>query len=199
MTRGLTDYLTRFADLGSARLDDLIACWSRASGRDLAGWADAWLRTAGTPRLGAMMTATPDGAIASLTVTQDLPRPHRVGVALYEAAEAGRLLHRRTELVELAGSATHAPGSWASRCPPPSSSTPGTGRSAQVTIDDRSLAALAVAAFDVGDPLTEAACWNAAWHMVLTANSAQPTTPASSPAACQRNHPAATRIPLPPR
>ena len=109
VTRGLADYLTRFADRGTARLDDLIACWSRASGRDLAGWADAWLRTVGTPRLGAMTAATPDGAIASLTVTQDLPRPHLVGVALYDAAEHGRLRRRRTELVELTGAATPVP------------------------------------------------------------------------------------------
>ena len=36
LRRGLSDYLTRFA-LSSATLDDLVACWSRASGQDLAG------------------------------------------------------------------------------------------------------------------------------------------------------------------
>ena len=169
VTRGLADYLTRFADQGSARLDDLLGCWSRASGRDLAGWADAWLRTAGTPRLAATLTEAPDATIASLTVTQDLPRPHRVGVALYDAAEAGRLRHRRTELVELTGAATELSALAGEPLPAAVFVNAGDWALGQVTIDDRSLAALAGAAFDVGDPLTEAACWNAAWHMVLTA------------------------------
>ena len=167
MTRGLADYLTRFADRGSARLDDLIGCWSRASGRDLSGWADGWLRTAGTPRLAAVLTEAADGTIASLTVTQDLPRPHRVGVALYDAGERGRLRHRRTELVELTGSATELPRLAGEPLPAAVFVNAGDWALAQVTIDDQSLAALAGAAFDVGDPLTEAACWNAAWHMVL--------------------------------
>ncbi len=168
VTAGLTDYLTRFADEGSARLDDLVECWSRASGRDLTGWADAWLRTVGTPRLAASLTEAPHGSIASLTVTQDLPRPHRVGVALYDAADRGRLRHRRTELVELAGPATNLPGLAGEPLPAAVFVNAGDWALAQVTIDDRSLAALVEAAFDVGDPLTEAACWNAAWHMVLT-------------------------------
>ena len=169
VTRGLADYLTRFADQGSARLDDLVGCWSRASGRDLAGWADAWLRTTGTPRLAATLTEAPDATIASLTVTQDLPRPHRVGVALYDAAEPGRLRHRRTELVELTGAATELSALAGEPLPAAVFVNAGDWALGQVTIDDRSLAALAGAAFDVGDPLTEAACWNAAWHMVLTA------------------------------
>jgi aminopeptidase N len=86
VTRGLAEYLARFAGIGSARLDDLVACWSKAAGRDLTGWAEAWLREPGTPRLGARLTRSPDGRIESLTVTQDLPRPHRVGIALYDAA-----------------------------------------------------------------------------------------------------------------
>ena len=168
VTAGLSDYLTRFADRGTARLDDLVDCWSRASGRDLTGWADAWLRTTGTPRLAALLTEAPDGTIASLTVTQDLPRPHRVGVALYDAGDRGRLRHRRTELVELAGRATELPGLAGEPVPAAVFVNAGDWALARVTIDDRSLAALAEAAFDVGDPLTEAACWNAAWHMILT-------------------------------
>src|ERR1039457_6319366 len=37
---------------------------------------------------------------------------------------------------------------------------------AGIEFDERTLAALAQAAMDVGDPLTEAVCWNAAWQMV---------------------------------
>jgi aminopeptidase N len=175
VTRGLTDYLTRFAPAGSASLDDLVACWSRASGRDLTGWAEEWLRTSGTPRLAVRLPAPGDPAAAALTVTQDLPRQQRVGVALYDRArsDAGQprdgLRHRGTRLVELARAATRLPGLAGE--PPPAAVFVNAGdwALAQVTIDDRSLAALADVAFDGGDPLTEAACWNAAWHMVLTA------------------------------
>jgi aminopeptidase N len=195
VTRGLADYLTRFAAVGSARLDDLVACWSKASGRDLTGWAQAWLRAPGTPRLAARLTESPDARIASLTVTQDVPRPHRVGVALYDTVlhdtglydtglydtglyGTGRkdtgeprkgLRHRRTDLVELTGTATDLPGLAGEPAPAAVFVNAQDRALAQVTIDDQSLAALADVAFDVGDPLTEAACWNAAWHMVLTA------------------------------
>jgi aminopeptidase N len=39
LRRGLSDYLNRFA-FSSATLDDLVGCWSRACGQDLAGWAE---------------------------------------------------------------------------------------------------------------------------------------------------------------
>ena len=189
VTSGLTDYLTRFAPVGSAGLDDLVACWSKASGRDLAGWAQAWLREPGTPRLAVRLVQSTDGRIASLTVHQDPPRPHRAGVALYDVedlpaaspasvtrpaarAEPGahrRLRLRRADLAELTGTATELPGLAGEPAPAAVFVNAQDRALAQVTIDDQSLAALAGVAFDVGDPLTEAACWNAAWHMVLTA------------------------------
>src|SRR5450755_4025241 len=58
---GLADYLTRYGAGGVAALDDLVGCFSRASGRDLAGWADEWLRTAGAATLRPELTAAPDG------------------------------------------------------------------------------------------------------------------------------------------
>ena len=176
VTRGLADYLTRFAAVGSARLSDLVACWSLAAGRDLAGWADAWLRTAGTPGVGVTLAPAPDGTIASLTLTQDLPRPQRLGLALYDTdpevpagpggTPGGGLRLRRTAMVELAGPETQAPELAGEPLPAAVFANAGDWALAHVTIDRRSLSALAAAAFDVGDPLTEAACWNAAWHMV---------------------------------
>ena len=80
---GLADYMRRFGG-GSAGLDDLIACWSRSSGRDLGGWADEWLRTEGASTLRGVVVAAPDGTIGSLTVRQDEPRTHRLGIGLYD-------------------------------------------------------------------------------------------------------------------
>ncbi|HEY0936771.1 MAG TPA: M1 family aminopeptidase [Trebonia sp.] len=167
VTAGLSEYLTRFAAAGSACLDDLVGCWSRASGRDLSDWAGAWLRTAGIPRLAATVAADPDGAIAALTVTQDPPRPQRIGVALYDTGDDGRLSLRQVSLVELTGAETKLPDLASQPLPAAVIVNAGDWALAQVTIDDRSLAALAQVAFDVGDPLTEAAGWNAAWYMML--------------------------------
>jgi aminopeptidase N len=168
VTRGLADYLTRFAPAGSASLGDLVGCWSRAAGRDLTDWADTWLRTAGTPSLAATLTAGPGATIAALTVRQDPPRPHRVGVALYDRADGPGhpLRHRRTELVELDGAETRLDHLVGEPLPAAVFVNAGDWALAQVTLDQASLAALAESAFDVGDPLTEAALWNAAWHMV---------------------------------
>jgi aminopeptidase N len=74
LRRGLSDYLTRFA-FSSATLDDLVGCWSRASGQDLAGWAEQWLRAEGTTAI----RLDGDGA-----VVQDVPRRQRIGIGLYD-------------------------------------------------------------------------------------------------------------------
>jgi len=173
VTRGLAGYLTRFAAAGTGSLDDLITCWSEASGRDLTSWADEWLRSTGTPALTADLTESPDGTIAALTVTQDMARTQRVDVALYdtpfdEAGDPGRLVLRRTVPVELAATSQVLPGVIGEPLPAAVFVNAGDLALAHVTIDPSSLAAFAGAAFDVGDPLTEAACWNAAWHMVLS-------------------------------
>ena len=77
---GLREYLTRFG-FGSATLDDLIGCWSEASGRDLAEWGHQWLRTEGVPTI----WLDEGGA-----VRQDVPRWQRVGVGLFDLAVLSR-------------------------------------------------------------------------------------------------------------
>lgn len=166
VTAGLTDYLTLYAARGTATLDDLVACWSRASGRDLADWAGDWLRTSGTPVLKAELSAAADGTIGSLTVTQDPPRAQRVGIGLFDR-EGGRLRRRRRVMAELSGTGTVIPGLAGEPLPDAIVVNDGDWAFAHVTFDGRTLAALADAAMDVGDPLAEVACWNAAWHMVL--------------------------------
>ena len=108
---GLTDFMRRFGG-GSAGLDDLIACWSRSSGRDLRGWAQEWLRTEGASTLRASVTAGPDGTIGSLAVEQDQPRTHRLGIGLYERSAAGpgsTLRRRRLISAEISGARCEVP------------------------------------------------------------------------------------------
>ena len=164
---GLADFMRRFGG-GSAGLDDLIACWSRSSGRDLRGWAQEWLRTEGASRLRASVTAGPDGGIGALAVEQDQPRTHRLGVGLYERSgplQAG-LRRRRLISAEISGARCELPVPAGEPVPDAVVLNDGDLTYAELALDPATMDALAAAAMDVGDPLTEAVCWNAAWRMV---------------------------------
>ncbi len=168
---GLGDYLTRYGAAGAAALDDLIGCWSRASGRDLAGWADEWLRTEGASLLRPELTQAPDGTIRSLAIRQDPPdgqstlRTHRIGVGLYDWAGT-RLRRRRLVSMEVSGERTDVPALAGEQPPSALILNDGDLSYTRIGFDETTLRALAAAAMDVGDPLTEAVCWNAAWHLV---------------------------------
>ena len=86
---GLRDYFARYA-FGNTRLDDLMDCYSRASGRDLGEWTRQWLDQEGTD----VMTLEGDRLHVRAPEGQT-PRPHRLDVAVYDASgpdlrEAGR-------------------------------------------------------------------------------------------------------------
>jgi aminopeptidase N len=67
---------------GNATLDDLLASLSAASGRDLSGWADKWLRS---PQVNTLRPVFDDGG--GFAVEQTAPeayptlRPHRIGIS----------------------------------------------------------------------------------------------------------------------
>ena len=86
---GLRDYFDRYA-FGNTSLDDLMACYARAAGRDLTDWTKQWLDQAGTD----VMTLDGDRLTVDAPEGQE-PRPHRLDVAVYDASgselrEAGR-------------------------------------------------------------------------------------------------------------
>ncbi|BCB84476.1 aminopeptidase N [Phytohabitans suffuscus] len=93
---------------GNATLDDLLGALSEASGRDLRGWADVWLRTSGVDTLRADVS-TADGRYQSVHIAQTgVARPHRVGLGVYDGPVLRRLVPvdvvgERTEVAELAG------------------------------------------------------------------------------------------------
>lgn len=158
---GMHDYLGKFAG-SCGTYADLMACWSQASGRDLAGWAQTWLRSEGAPVVRAELA---DG---SVLVTQDPPRPQVIGIALYDRAPQG-LERRRLIRVELAGARTAialGPGEASADA---LVANDGDLAYARIAFDERSWQALTDAALQVNDPVTEAACWNAAWQLVTSA------------------------------
>jgi aminopeptidase N len=150
---GLSEYLSRFAS-GSATLDDLVGCWSRASGQDLAGWAGQWLRAEGTT------TVTLDGTGA---VTQDVPRRQRIGIGLYDLDRDGQLRRRSLLHAELAAERTVVAGLTAADAVVLNDQDLS---HAQTGFDPGSLRVLTAAACQVGDPLSEAVCWNGFWLLV---------------------------------
>jgi aminopeptidase N len=55
---------------GVADWNEVVRAFERASGRDLAGWADAWVKRRGMPTVRADWRAGPDGRIARFALTQ---------------------------------------------------------------------------------------------------------------------------------
>ena len=155
LRRGLSDYLTRFA-FASATLDDLVGCWSRASGQDLAGWAEQWLRAEGTTAI----RLDGDGA-----VVQDVPRRQRIGIGLYDLDEDGQLHRRSLVHAELDGERTVVAGLTSADAVVLNDQDLSYTRTG---FDVRSARALAAAACQVGDPLSEAVCWNGFWLLVTS-------------------------------
>ena len=89
----------------NATFDDLLGALEEASGRDLSGWAEKWLRTTGPS------TLRPEIG-ERFAVLQEDPRPHRVRVGLYKLVDGSvsrvkqletDIDGERTEIPELAG------------------------------------------------------------------------------------------------
>ena len=96
---GLRDYFSRYA-FGNTRLDDLMDCYSRASGRDLSEWTGQWLDQTGTD----VMTLEGD-TLSVVAPEGQQPRPHRLDIAVYDAS-GGDLRETGRTAVELTGTST---------------------------------------------------------------------------------------------
>ncbi|HET9517067.1 MAG TPA: aminopeptidase N, partial [Actinoplanes sp.] len=100
---GLRSHFTAHA-FGTATLADLLATLSAASGRDLSGWAEQWLRHAGVNTLRPVVQRDAAGRYAAVTVLQEAPpalptlRQHRVGIGLYDRTDDAVVLRRRIEV-----------------------------------------------------------------------------------------------------
>jgi aminopeptidase N len=155
LRQGLSEYLTRFA-FSSATLDDLVGCWSRASGQDLAGWAEQWLRAEGATTI----RLDGDG-----TVVQDVPRRQRIGIGLYDLDGDGQLQRRSLVHAELDAERTVVAGLTSADAVVLNDRDLSYTRTG---FDDRSRRTLTAAACQVGDPLSEAVCWNGFWLLVTS-------------------------------
>ncbi|WP_063003011.1 aminopeptidase N [Nocardia salmonicida] len=135
---------------GNTTLDDLLTELSADSGRDLAGWARAWLQTTGVSTL-----ILDEGAIV-----QTDPRPHRLAVGLYDFDADGDLVIRDRVELDLVDERT--PVALASA--PLRLLNDGDLTYAKVRLDTASLATVEGSLNRVTDPLARGLIWSALWN-----------------------------------
>ncbi|MFF5474549.1 aminopeptidase N [Streptomyces achromogenes] len=150
---------THFArhKFGNATLADFIDSLASATDRDVAGWADSWLRTTGVDTLVPTIT-TADGTCA-LTVDRAGSRPHLLGVGLYDhaLADEGRLVLRERIDLDLPQTGPQPVG----KRPALIVLNDGDITYAKIRFDAASFETLRTALSGLPDPLTRAVVWNA--------------------------------------
>jgi aminopeptidase N len=78
---GLKAYFAKHA-WANTEVDDLMAEFSRAAGRDLTSWTEGWIDSAGTDRL--VIESRDSGAVVKATGPDGkAPRPHRLLIGIY--------------------------------------------------------------------------------------------------------------------
>ncbi len=155
---------------GNAELEDFLAVLSEASGRDMSAWADAWLHTAGVPRLRVEMVDGTPVLVQSgedPTTGEPIRRPHVLQVGVYEPNASGALMRTDSATVDVAAGVE--------RTPVRGLEVPEHGvrlvlpndedlTYAAVSLDDVSLDA--VLTHRIADPLAQASVWASLWAMV---------------------------------
>ena len=163
---GLRAYFEAHA-YGNATLADLLAALSRASGRDLTGWARVWLREPQVNTLRPEVTVDAEGRYRSVHIRQTAPpayptlRPHRITVGVYHEAQ-GRLVRREQVPVDL------DPAGDGGRTAVPALVGAPAGGLLLVNDGDLTYAKLRLdgsldALAQLADPLARALLWTTAW------------------------------------
>ncbi|WP_148615891.1 aminopeptidase N [Nocardioides rubriscoriae] len=173
---GIRQYFTDHA-YGNTEFADLLAALERASGRELASWAEEWLQTAGVNTLRPEFELDDDGAYTRLTVHQsahpDQPtlRRHRLGIGLYDEVD-GRLVRRDYLEVDVEGETTEIKQAVGQRQPDLLLLNDGDLAYAKIRLDERSLATAISGLSRLDDSLARALVWGATWDMTRDAEMA---------------------------
>ncbi len=167
---------------GNATLADLLGALEEASGRSLADWSKAWLKTAGPNTLRPSFETGTDGVMTSFAVLQEAPeqhptlRPHRIAIGLYSREPASGALSRmhRVEVDVTAGPKTAVPELDGLPQPDLILLNDDDLGYALVRFDQRSLATLTESIGDFADSLARTVCWSAVIDMVQRTELAVP-------------------------
>jgi aminopeptidase N len=171
---GLREYFAEHAYANST-LADLLRALEKSSGRDLGQWSKLWLETTGINTVTPEIVVGADATMSSVTVVQSAPdavskdnvlRPHRLAVGLYDLDPAGRLV--RTDRVELdiVGERTEVPELSGKPVPALLLANDDDLTYCKVRLDAHSLATLIGGGLgQLADSLPRALLWSAAWDM----------------------------------
>ncbi|MDK1327760.1 aminopeptidase N [Arthrobacter sp. zg-Y1143] len=160
---------------GNTTLDDLLAALADASGRDMGLWARQWLQTAGVPVLVPETETDDDGAYTSVVIRQNapdpvsgeqVPRPHRLRIGLYDFDGAGFLARTDTVELDVAGTRTEVPELIGRKRPAVLLLNDEDLTYAKIRFDPASLAVLVESLHLLADPLARAIALSALWNSV---------------------------------
>ncbi len=166
---GLRAYFKEW-EYGNPEFKDLLATLERASGRELQGWAQEWLQTAGVNTLAPSFELDADGSYTSFAVAQsahpDWPtlRRHRLGIGLYDEVE-GKLVRRDYLEIDVDGATTEVPELSGVTQPALLLLNDEDHAYAKIRLDERSLATAISALSTFEDSLPRALVWGATWDM----------------------------------
>ncbi len=169
---GLKRYLQAHA-LGNAELADFLAALEQASGRDLGGWARAWLQTPGANTITPVVAYHSD-KIDSVALRQGAPadhptlRPHRLGVGLY-AKVGGRMVRSHGLIKDIEGKNTPIPELASEQTPEILLPNDEDLTYAKIRLDPKSSKAAEKSLRLIEDPLARVLLWGCFWDMTLDA------------------------------
>lgn len=170
---GLREYFRDHA-YDNTEFIDLLTALEKASGRELSGWAQEWLQTAGVNTITPVFELAADGTYSSFSVrqtaTEEHPtlRRHRIGIGVYNNAD-GRLVRSEYVEVDVRGELTEIPELVGTAQPDLLLLNDGDLTFAKVRLDERSLATAVDSLGRCDDSLTRALIWSAAWDMTRDA------------------------------
>jgi len=173
---GLRAYFKDHA-FSNSEFSDLLGALEASSGRELAGWAEEWLKTSGVNTLTPEFEVGDDGAYTAFAVRQsahaDFPtlRRHRIGVGLYDVAD-GRVVKRSSFEIDVEGESTDVPKILGEQQPDLLLLNDGDLTYAKIRLDERSLATAIEHIDTIDDSLARALIWGAAWDMTRDAEMA---------------------------
>jgi len=172
---GLRDYFRDHA-FGNATFGDLLGALEKASGRDLSGWGQQWLKTTGLNKLRPSFDVDAEGRFTRFAIEQSGAAPgagetrvHRLAVGIYDDDGSGKLVRVHREELDVEGETTEVPA------------LQGVSRGKLILVNDDdltycslrldpdSLQTLLTRIADIAEPLPRTLAWSAAWEMTRDA------------------------------
>jgi len=172
---GLQTYFAKYA-WKNTTLSDLLVELEHTSGRDLAPWADTWLKTAGVNTLRPELEIV-DGVYKSINILQEVPvfpegskelRPHRLAVGLYDL-QGDALVRRVSAELDVAGAKTEVSELAGQEVADLLLINDNDMTYAKIRFDSHSIETLKSHLGKITDPLARVLCWSAAWDMLRDA------------------------------